>query len=466
MADNTVIGIDPILLKYATLTPSTKRDVITGIGTGSPHEYPFQQGQPLEPVFRPYSPLGPGQPSKLEPNDGFLRFAWESGQQISAGIAFNDQFSTNETSITFAFQVRFNTAPPKGTGFGPGQGNEGLFYLAWFDPAFPQSDGFSYECISSDGTGLERSNIQPNGEWNRIVVTIQWRGPGEPFQMMLWENDRRVFANTTLIFPYSDLLSIYFELACADGNPDTSGSMDLSNIFVMVGTIQHVEVDRDVQQSYAVGVQKNSNFLKDLATQAQSIETVFSSLADSLRKVKVGIGSLFWGIDPGPELIQKVREVKQNPDVTKLIRAAVSGPTPIVQGDLSLYIGIGTSLSVIVSGGYGLGFLVSAHTQDNSEDLFILTLSVGAESNIGAQGGIDIGFFPGLPKKYLKWGSYAKFEVGEIAVLSAGISGNLPPHLINWDNCGPACSIGVGGGVAPADLTIGVSYTYQMSKLI
>ena len=134
------IGIDPFVLQNFTLTPSVKRGPIDGIAVGTPLVYSFKQGQPLPSTLTPFSPDSNAPMSPVEPNNGFVTFPWQNGQQLSAGLAFGDTYDCVDTTVTFAFKIRVNgTLPGQNTLIGLA----GVFWLAWNDDSSPLN-GFSY----------------------------------------------------------------------------------------------------------------------------------------------------------------------------------------------------------------------------------------------------------------------------------------------------------------------------------
>lgn len=66
-------GIDPEILQYSTLSPRSAPGA--GLGLGSPCEFTFKEGQPLDSTWTIQT--NPPQPQPvwtIKPHDGYLRF--------------------------------------------------------------------------------------------------------------------------------------------------------------------------------------------------------------------------------------------------------------------------------------------------------------------------------------------------------------------------------------------------------
>lgn len=69
------------------------------------------------------------------------------------------------------------------------------------------------------------------------------------------------------------------------------------------------------------------------------------------------------------------------------------------------------------------------------------------------------------PRELLGWGSSLQVDFGEIVQGSLGVSGNMPLHLIAFDNCGPSVTMGGGVSALPGDVAGAITYTWNVAQI-
>lgn len=441
-----IYGVDPDILNNSTLVPRSAPTA--GIGFGTPRVFTFQHGQPLDTsiwtakITTNWS---------VEPNDGFLRL-----QGIPFGdetdIAITRSFSLSLASVTFAFKIRVNQISQLFSGFYLEIGNS--LALSWA----PNATSPSY--VHTDtGERLGVSRIQPDSQWRRIVINIQ------AGVIILWEDDQHVFTWPPT-FDLRARADLWFAIGSNDDTaeipPNTAAtSIDISNITALVGTTQQTRLRLDgvSQSSFETAlpyVRGLGRYIPDVVTAAKPITDLLKLSAQSL-----GPGSIFFGQDPDPTAAAAVQRLTEDPSLTRLMTAARTGALPVHP---VIYVGIGVNFSFFATLGASIGFLIG--TGPNRYTLFSLIVSGGGITNIGLQAVVEVGLFLHQePSQLLKLGSYMQVGGGEFIQGSLGISGNSPPHLDTWDNCGPALSLGIGLSGASADIGAGMSYTWEMARL-
>lgn len=434
-------GVDPEILQYSSLTPRSAPG--TGIGLGSPREFPFKQGQPLD------SSIWTIQPSpdwSIEPNDGFLRFqATNSVGSSSTTVSIARPFALGLASVTIAFKLRVNDVRLQGGGF-----------MFEFAPSLilnltPDFGGFyAYMDQDSQQEHLGRSAIKADGTWHRIVITIQSN------VVTIWEDDQ-IVVTWTPVTPLGATVQAYFGVATSG----VTASLDLSDITVLVGSTQRARL-RVAQPDQSL-ITSNMNYLGGLGQFIPDIMTAAKPVLDLLHATSVGPGDLFWGKDVSASQALMIRGLGQHPSVSRLTAAAKTGAGISTNTSPCFYVGINLSAAFIVSGAASCGFLIG--TGPDPYTLWTFGVSGGGTTNIGIQATAEVGVGWQQPRDLLGWGASLQIDAGEFFQGSLGASGNIPLHLRDWDNCGPALTWGVGVSALPGDIAGAISYTWNMARL-
>jgi hypothetical protein len=439
-----IYGVDPDILNNSTLVPRSAPTA--GIGFGTPREFTFQHGQPLDTSIWTTNIASNW---TVEPNDGFLRFQGVPWSEV-ADIAITRAFSLSLASVTVAFKIRVNQISQLLSGFYLEICNS--LALKWE----PNSTSPSYVHTDTESR-LGVSQIQPDGQWHSIVINIQ------PGVIILWEDDQHVFTWPPT-FDFPSFANLWFTIGSNDHTavipPNTAAtSIDISNITALVGTTQQTRLRLDgVNQS---SFETALPYVRGLARYIPDVVTAAKPVTDVLSGQSIGPSSMFFGKDPGPAAAAAVQRLTEDSRLTTLMTAARAGALPVHP---VIYVGIGVNLSFFATLGASIGFLIG--TGPNRYTLFSLVVSGGVITNVGAQAVVEVGLFLHQePSQLLRLGSYMQVGGGEFIQGSLGISGNFPPHLDTWDNCGPALSLGIGLSVSSADIGAGMSYTWEMARL-
>lgn len=433
-------GVDPEVLQYSTLAPRSAPAV--GIGLGSPREFPFKQGQPLDSSWTT-SQTDPAW--TIEPHDGFLRFQAQNVQMSRADVTIARPFSLDLASVTIAFKLRVNDVSLQGGGFrfefAPGLSLN-------LTPNFAHS--YAYVDQDAQQERLGPSNITADGTWHRIVITIQ------PGVVTIWEDDQHV-VTWTPVQPLGATVQASFGVATSGA----TASIDLSDVAVLVGTTQRARLRMAVSDES--NFSRRINYLSALTSFVPDILTAAKPVLDLLDATDVGLGDLFWGIDVKSSVPGAVQQLGQHPSVSRLTTAARASAGNIPNHSPVFYIGINLSASFIVSGAASTGFLIG--TGDDPYTLWTFAVNGGGVTNAGIQGTAEVGVFWLPPRDLLGFGGSLQVDAGEFFQGSLGVSGNIPLDLSGFINCGPALTFGVGVSGLPGDIGGSLSYTWNLARL-
>ena len=433
-------GVDPEVLQFSTLAPRSAPAV--GMGLGSPREFPFKQGQPLDSSWTT-SQTDPAW--TMEPHDGFLRFQAQNVQISRASVTIARPFSLDLASVTIAFKLRVNDVSLQGGGF--------LFEFAPglslnLTPNFPHY--YAYVDADSQQDHLGPSKITADGTWHRIVITIQ------PGVVTIWEDDQHV-VTWTPVQPLGATVQAYFGVATSG----VTASVDLSDVAVLVGTTQRARLRMAAPDQS--GFSARINYLNGLTSYVPDVVAAAKPVLDLLHATDVGLGDLFWGIDVNPSVPGAVRQLGQHESVSRLINAARASAGNIPNHSPVFYIGINLSASFIVSGSASTGFLIG--TGDDPYTLWTFATNGGGVTNIGIQATAEVGVFWLPPRDLLGFGGALQVGAGEIFQGSLGVSGNIPLDLSGFSNCGPNLTFGVGVSALPGDIGGSLSYTWNIARI-
>lgn len=432
-----------------------ERSLTPGIGFGTPRKFSFKA---TEPVTENWSITNSDTPVKwsVTPNNEFLRFTLDSSTSDipSVGCAIRQPFTSENTVVTVAFQVRLNQidldtndtllihlpgAPKQVT-------NEWLSIVI-------SGGNINYGWVDSDSEThmLAGSDIKTDGKWAKIVMAI------EAGSVQLWEND-------VLKFTWAPVLPIEDHIWVSFGG-STNGvlggliSFDISDLSVLVGFNQLVRVKRSISDGDPNTVKP---YLDRVKSHWSGVEAAVAPVARALASLDIGPSALFWGIDIPISIQRLVNDLETSTAIKNLGEAVAQSSTQArtTMGP-TFYFGIGVSAEFVIAGGYSIGFLVGTH----SPKIAVVTLNAGAATNIGVQAAIDMAWMFNDSPEFLGLGAYLQMDFGEFVQGSLGVSGNVPLHMRAWDNCGPSATIGVGVSALPVDAAGGLSYTWKIAQL-
>ena len=433
-------GLDPEIQQFSTLAPRSAPAV--GMGLGSPREFPFKEGQPLDSTWTT-SKTDPAW--TIEPYDGFLRFQAQNAQISRAVVTIARPFSLALASVTVAFKLRVNEVSLQGGGFtfefAPGLSLN-------LTPNFPHF--YAYVDQDDQQERLGPSNITADGTWHRIVITIQ------PGVVTIWEDDKHV-VTWTPVQPLGATVEAYFGVATSGA----TASVDLGDVAVLVGTTQRARLRMAVSDQSDFS--RRVNYLSGLTSYVPDVLTAAKPVLDLLHATDVGLGDLFWGIDVNSSVPGAVQQLGQHPSVSRLTNAARAGAGNIPNHSPVFYIGINLSASFVVSGSASTGFLIG--TGEDPYTLWTFAVNGGGVTNAGIQGTAEVGVFWLPPRDLLGFGAALQVGAGEVFQGSLGVSGNIPLDLSGFINCGPALTFGVGYSAMPLDLGGSVSYTWNLARI-
>ena len=441
MPDTNVYGVDPFLLQNAVLSDPTTRATATSFGAGSVRDFAFQKGQSLDDRWT-VDGVVPG--VTLEPNDGFLRFQAVAGapaQWVHAAIKM--PFSINKAATTAAFRLRVNSSDSPSVQFE---------LLGGVTLGVQQSGSLSEYFFA--GTGVfATSNIKPDGQWHTIVINAS-QG-----MIAIWEDDALLFQGAH--DAWVDSVRANFGLLYSGGGG--TSSVDLGDIKFLVGTTQQVRADPS-KNKFAADQVRNVLLpvMADLKPLLGALNTAFAPIAAMLSSFTIRPWHMLWGVDPTAQMKTALRTFSQDPAVGRIVSRINTIRGSHAVAPQVLYIGAGVSLTLVVQGGYSLGFAIELENGGVNQSLFTMSYNVGLATNISAAGTVDFSLTPGHAADGLGWGAYVALEGGEIFQGSIGWTGVIP-----WSGAtsGPAFTLGLTLGWIPGDIAGGFNYTYKMAKI-
>jgi hypothetical protein len=347
--------------------------------------------------------------------------------------------------VTIAFRLRVNEVQLSSGGFSFEFAPSLLLNLT------PQFGGFyAYEDADSQQERLGLSNIKADGSWHHIVINIQ------PGVVQIWEDDQLV-VTWTPVQPLDATIQATF--GCATSG--ATASVDLSDVVVLVGSTQKARLRMAVSDQS--DFQNRINYLSGLTRYFADVQTAAQPLLNILNDTHVKPWHLFWGIDVNSEVPALTRALGQHASVSRLTNAAKTNGNISSDHSPVLYIGINMSASFVITGTASSGFLIGSGP--NGQTLWTFGTSVGAETNAGIQGTVEIGVFWLPPRELLGFGASLQVDAGEIFQGSLGVTGNIPLHMRTFDNCGLALTGGVGVSVLPGDIQGTLNYTWNIAQI-
>jgi hypothetical protein len=430
-------GVDPEILQYSALSP--RSEPAAGIGLGSPREFAFKEGQPLDSTWTIQSQPG----WTIEPHDGYLRFQRQNGSESDAVVSIARPFSLNLASVTVAFKLRVNSLELQDGGFAFAFAPSLVLDLT------PGTGGFYKDADSDDQGRLGPSNITADGSWHRLVITIQ-QGV-----VQFWEDDQLV-VTWTPVEPLGAAIQAYFGVFTRGA----ATSVDLSDVIVVVGSTQRARLRMAVSDKS--DFEQRINYLNSLTRYIPDVQTAAKPVLDILDATRIKPGDLFWGLSVSSALQSLVEGLGQHASVSRLTTAAKTNAGISTNNAPVLYVGINMSVSFVLSGTASCGFLIGSGP--DAYKLWTFALSGGGVTNVGIQGTGEIGVLWLPPREVLGFGASVQVDAGEFFQGSLGITGNMPLHMRVFDNCGPAMTWGVGVSVLPGDIAGAVSYTWNLAQ--
>jgi hypothetical protein len=432
-------GVDPEILQYSTLSPRSAPAV--GIGFGSPREFPFREGQPLDSTWN----VQTGPDWTIQPHDGYVSFQTQRETSDKANITIARPFSLSLASVTIAFKLRVNDIQLKAGGFSFNFAPSlELNLTPGFGPFYAYSDP------DSQLERLGQSNVKADGTWHRIMIVIQ------PGVVQIWEDDEHV-VTWTPVQPLDATVPAFFGFATSGA----TASIDLSDVVVLVGSTQRARLRMAVSDQS--DFQARINYMNGLTRYIPDVQTAAQPLLNILNDTHVRPGDLFWGIDVNPAAPALARALGQHASVSRLTSAAKTNGNIVTNRSPVLYIGINLSVSFVVSGTASCGFLIGSGP--DGVTLWTFGVSAGGTTNAGIQGTGEIGVFWMPPRELLGFGASLQIDAGEVFQGSLGVTGNIPLHMRTFDNCGVAMTWGVGVSALPGDIQGTLNYTWNLAQI-